>query len=210
MNTTLILVDVFYSHNLPFLASILIERLEAYISLKYHDKINECIDEEIGKYLIQVEYLNNGTKTWDEIFCVINLIKAYRDLMNTYNELKSNNVSNFFKRYEELEFNCKYKNNLPIFKSIQIFYDCIRIKMHYQEGEFTKTMKIISDLYQRAMSKDMKITINNTQIDIGITNSKDLLIFYYNSQGIILLKLKKFQLAEFNFKKALFLCDKYV
>lgn len=209
LNTTLLLIDVLLQHNLPFLASILIERLEGYLSIKYHDKINECIDEDIAKYLFQIEYLNNGTKTWDEIFSIVNLIKAHRDQMNTYNELKSNENEKYFKRYEELESTCKYKNNLPIFKTLQILYDSIKVKQLYYEGNTSKINKILSSLYQRALNKDMKITINNNQIDIGISNSKEVMIFYYNSNGIVYLKQKKYQLAEYNFKKSIFLCDKY-
>ena len=38
---------------------------------QYQDKINEILDEEISKYLTSIEYLHNGSKTWDEIYCVV-------------------------------------------------------------------------------------------------------------------------------------------
>ena len=208
LNTSLILIDILFSHNLPFLASIFLERLEAYLSLKYYDKINEVIDEEVSIYLTQIEYLNNGTKTWDEIFSVINLVKAYRDLMSSYNELKTNDSNKYMKKYEELELNCKYKNNLPIFKSLQVYYECIKTKIFFQEGNYSKYSRILNDLYQKAINKDMKITINNSQFDMGISNAEELFIFYYNSQGILYLKQQKYQLSEFNFKKAISLFEK--
>ena len=69
----------------------------------FHYKINENIDEQISKYLTSIEYLHNGSKTWDEIFSMVNLVKATRDIMSSFNEVKANNSNKFLSKFNRLK-----------------------------------------------------------------------------------------------------------
>lgn len=211
LNTSLILVEVLLNHNMVFLASILLERIEMNLAMKYNDKINESLDEQIKKYLTSIEYLHNGTKTWDEIYCVVNLMKALRDLCHSYNELKNNDSVKFIKTYEELEKKCKYKNQLPIFNGIRIFYDCIRAKMCYLDNSlnYNQLNKILAEIYSKVqnhnLQKGKESIPDNPSTSFAM---KEAYIFYCNSQGVSLLKQKKYNMAELHLKAGLTFINK--
>lgn len=203
INTSFILIDILLSHNLVFLASIFIERIDSFLAIKYREKNSEQIEEHISKYLTNIDYLHSGTKTWDETFAMLCLVKAHRDLISSYNELKSNEATKYLSQYESLEMNCKYKSTITIFKGLQTFYDCIKTKTYYLNNNVTSCSKILMEIYQKSTSKDTRITINGSQFDLSVSNPKEVLLFYFNTQGILLLKQKKYNLAEFYFRKAI-------
>ena len=215
-NTTIILIHILLLNNLPFLASILIERLENYIFDKYNDKICGSIDERISNYLTHACILHNGSNNWDEIFSYLHLIKIYRDNIKNYNVFKPDLCKKYISNYEELVSNSKYKYKYPIFNYINIFYECLKIKLSYHEDNSSLCLKgLIEVIYNKISLKKSKTFIssdlNNNDVWLNKQKNlkKELNIFFYNTQGILLLKQKKYQIAEYYFKKALHLIDNY-
>ena len=230
INTSLILIEILIAHNLPFLASIILERVEVNLAIKFNDKLNETLDEEIQKYLSSIEYLHNGSKTWDEIYCVINIFKSLRDICSSYNQVKTDESAKFLKTYEELESKCRYKNQIPVFSTIKSFYECVQIKMMVMEDyNNIKINKMLCDIWNKIINygnnylhvagqcgcqheqktKDGKNTGNygstlsmNTNLSY-LSTVKELYIFYLNTQAILFIKKRKFNLAEFHIKTAI-------
>lgn len=218
INSSLILLDVLLTHNLVFLASIILERVEIGLNMTHKERSNFPTDENISKYLIKNEYLHNNRKhNWDEIFCVINLFKAHRDLHHSFNELKKNDSVSYIKIADQLENNCSYKNELPIFNTIKMFSECIKARLCYlEDSQNTNQMsKILNDIYNKCVKESYLLTNKeenakkiNREISFPDSPStlftyKELYLFYCNSQAILFLKQKKFHLSEIQLKTAI-------
>lgn len=218
LNTCLILVDILFAHNLLFLAAIVLERIEInFLEIKFNERNNMNLDEQINKFLTSIEYLHNGTKTWDDIFCMVNLFKAMRDLHHSFNEQKKNDSAKFLKVSDELESKCKYKQSLPVFSTIRIISESIKARQSYLENSLNASQfnRILAELYNKVIKENKpegRSSNNNSKIESkdsileSISNPntlKDTYLFYCNAMGIQMLKQKRYHLAELHFKTSI-------
>lgn len=193
VNTSLILIEVLLIHNFVFLATIFIDMLEAYLEIKKTEKSKEktIFDDHVSKYLMSIDCLFIS-KSSDEVQGLLSLIKANRDLIPSYNSAVSNHSHKYLSQYEEIEQGNKSRSLSSIFKLLQIFQESIKLKILYFEGNSLRCNKLLSDIFHKTSLK----SFSNQY-------SKEVLLFYYNSSGIVNLKQKNYFFAEFYFKKAL-------
>lgn len=216
LNTTIILVEIFINHNLVFLASILIEKLENYLNLKFKEKHNEFMDENISTYLFKAEYLHNSRDKWNDIFALIELIKAYRDTLSCYHELQldSNTCIDYFNNYEKIEISIKSdkSDKKPIYNSLKIISESIKAKIAYLDAflHYVEFNSITNEMNNRITEpiyiknkKDDKYNVFINQFPLNTSVCREYRLYYLNSHGIVLLKQKKYNLAETYFQSAI-------
>lgn len=217
LNTTIILVEIFINHNLIFLASILIEKLENYLNVKFKEKHNEFMDENISTYLTKAEYLHNSRDKWNDIFALIQLIKAYRDTLSSYHEvqLDTSTCIDYFNNYEKIENSIKSdkSDKKPIYNSLKIISESIKAKIAYLDSflHYVEFNSITNEMNNRINSNDHvkqkkendKYNIFINQYPLNMSVCREYRLFYLNSHGIVLLKQKKYNLAETFFQSGI-------
>ncbi len=132
-------------------------------------------DKNIIVYLNDSEIINPFNPTWDDAFAYIHLLK----ILN--NSASKESFEDFIKIFE----NCNYKEEMKIFNRLQSIYKKIKIKINYGND------------YLESLNKISLLSISNVSIEDKL--------FFYNSVGIINLKLKKFHLAEMLFKTGIYI-----
>ena len=183
VNVTLILIEIFIVYGYKDIVNVLIEAIEEFLFTTYNFKNDLTYskdNEKVYEYLNESEILNQFSPTWDESFCYVNLLKTMNDVDNNSKALS---------HYKILIKKCKYINELKIFKRLRLFYISLKIKKNYFSN-YTKCFKKLDSIKNEHSISD------------------ESLVFYYNSLGIIHLKLKKFSFAELQFKNALMLYKK--
>ena len=150
-----------------------------YISDKSEDE-NEEKDEEDEEEEAEIEDNNN---IYDDI-----------NIDNNKNNIKIlNNSKNILKKVKIIMKNSVLLKNLT--KRFKMFYYELKSYLYYLSGDTNKSMS------KNFKIKDI-ITLN-TKSNEYISNEHKL--FYYNSQGIINLKLKKYSVAAYFFKLGIYL-----
>jgi len=166
-------------------ADIVLQKIDEFLTTTFinnKSKRNEVLKDVLCDYLNSREIINKFTPG-EELFCVLNLFKAYRSLA----ENKFEEVRKHFDEYKRLILYCKYKEALPIFNRLRSFYKFLKIKLVYQQNIQTKCNK-----YLKALHIDMLLNPNiNSQV------------FYLNSLSIINLKQKKYSIAEYYLKNCI-------
>ncbi len=104
---------------------------------------------------------------------------AYITLLKVLNEIE--NAKNYFIEFKNVLVDSKYQEGLKIFTKLQSIYNMIKVKINYNNNLLLKSLNKISLLRDSYDSIEDKF-------------------FFYNSVGIINLKLKNFHLAEMLFK----------
>lgn len=142
----------------------------------------------INDYLTSRELLSGSSP--EEIISVINLFKAYKFIL----EDKIDEANKHMKEYKRVSLNSKLKDAelSSIFFRLKNFYRYLKIKIDYNNNAFSKFYKHLNSLYTNS--------ILNNEKTLG---QSEPTLFYLNSIGIINLKQKKYQLAEFFFKNCL-------
>lgn len=180
VNITFIIIENLIKMNQIHIASLIISSFEEFLftTFKQTKKIiySKSI-ESIFDHLSNSEIINQNSPTWDESFCYINLLKSLCDI---------NNGKKYIIEYKKLINNCNYCNEMKIFSRLYATYICIKIKMNYLKNHSSKCFKklfVIKELY--------------------FNESQEHQLFYYNSIGIVNLKLKNYVVAEYYFKKGI-------
>lgn len=177
VNITLILIEIFTSLGYTNVVCILIESIEEFLFTNYNlknDLTYSLDNQRVSEYLNDSEVLNQFSPTWDESFCYVNLLKTMQNFEK---------CNEYLKHYKKLIKECIYIKELKIFKRLQLFYISLKIKKNYFQN-YTKCFKKLD-------------FIKNERID------NENKIFYFNTLGILNLKLKNFAFAEFQFRNAI-------
>ena len=179
-NVSFILIELFINLNYNEIANIILEKFEKYLIIckekfqgKEKEKLyeNECIKNYLNKY----EIFNPFNPNWNDAHCYNKLLKALNNI-NNLNECK-----NFLSEFETILKNCNYEETMKIFSRLKLIYKMIKVKINYNNNPTVKSLDKISVL------SDLN-TLNESKF------------FFYNSIGIINLKLKKYSFAEMMFK----------
>ena len=180
----LYLLEVFFIIKFNSSKSEAIRRINKLSNIKYiNDKSedeNEEKDEEDEEEEAEIEDNNN---IYDDI-----------NIDNNKNNIKIlNNSKNILKKVKIIMKNSNLLKN--IVKRFKLFYYELKSYLYYLSGDTNKSM-----------SKNFKIknliTLNTKSNEYYSNEHK---LFYYNSQGIINLKLKKYSVAAYFFKLGIYL-----
>ena len=190
INTAFIFTEICINLKQIKTADIILSKIDEFLTTTFinnKSKRNEVLKDVLCDYLNSREIINKFTPG-DELFCLLNLFKAYRSL----SENKFEEVRKHFDEYKRLIMYCKYKDTLPIFSRLRSFYKFLKIKLVYQQNIQTKCNK-----YLKSLNLDMH----------GINSTSDInsQIFYLNSLSIINLKQKKYTISEYYLKSCIHL-----
>jgi len=201
VNITFILIELFIVLKYTKFVNFIIEHMEEFLFTNIRLKKDDTFTADMIKivnYLNEREVIQKFTPTWDESFCLINLLKAMKNIY----EVKLDEAKIYLRDFKKLYKNCVYKEDLKIFKTLYKFDLCLKIKMFYYENSFSKCFKKLNKIYQITKIEQINIIINNTRIDERF-NQNEYILFYLNTIGIITLKQKKFLISEIFFKSCI-------
>ena len=174
-NIIFILIEFFINLNLCEFAEIIIDKLENFLIERFPQRNNLIENEDIINYLNKNEIINPFNPTWDDAFCYIYLLKVLNNL--NYSE-------KYLSEFKKNLNNCNYKKNFEIFNRLKLIYYMIKTKINYNNNFTLKSLSKIILLKE-------------------LNDSNECKLFFYNSIGIINLRLKNFHLAEMMFKKGI-------
>ena len=193
VNISFILIEYFIFDNDEKISSILLEQLEKYLLDNYPNKKNFNENSIIIKYLNNNEIYNPFNPTWDDAFCYLNLLKSlyhikYNKNSNNDNNMNDedeayNDVKKYLKEFKKGYNNCNYKEELVNFNRLNGFYTINKCYYYYLINNINKS------LYKVSLIKKSLYDYSN-----------EYKMFYFNSLGIINLKLKNYEISEYYFK----------
>jgi hypothetical protein len=207
VNMTLIVIEMFVSLRYTKIVDSIFEKLEEYLFFNYQLRSDDTIyvnHEILTDYLNEIELLNKYSMNWDESFCAVELLRAWKYLMMSDFENSRKAIRNY-KRLYKLS---NYVDELKVFKTLNNFYECIKIQLYYLENSTWKCVKKLDKFYKITEIKNFNIKIDKVVIKHEY-NVNEYVLYYYNSQGILSLKLKKYQYSEYLFKVCIKLYKKY-
>jgi ankyrin repeat protein len=189
VNVSFIFMDILLNMRQLKLVSQILSNLEEFLNttLKINEKNKEVLKDNICDYLNSREIVNKFSPL-DESFSLLNLYKSYKYLL----EGRAEDAKKSLKEYKRLSANCKYRDMMPIFNTMKNFYHYLKIRLDYANNSFFKCYKHLNSLYNNLISKSIQPIV-----------SLESQVFYMNAFGIINLKQKKYNLAEFFFKKCI-------
>ena len=192
VNISFILIEYFIFDNDEEISSLLIEQLENYLFTNY-PKNNYNENNIIIKYLNTNEIYNPFNPTWDDTFCYLNLLKALYQIKYNKNifsndsnidkDIKMNYAKTYLKKFKKSYNDCNYKEELINFNRLNGLYTICKCYYYYLSNNLNKSLYKIS-LIKKSLCE----------------YSNEHKIFYFNSLGIINLKLKKYESSEYYFK----------
>jgi ankyrin repeat protein len=186
-NVSFIFLQIFLNLRQLKIANKIINTLEDFLNTTAKMTNKEILKDSICDYLNSKEVINKFSPL-DESFCVLNLFKSYKCIL----EDKSEESKKFLKEYKRISTSCKYREAMPIFSTLKNFYHYLKIRIDYHNNSFFKCYKHLNSLYNN--------TIINSEKRL---NTLDSQVFYYNAFGIINMRQKKYKIAEFFFKKCI-------
>ena len=121
ISSTLMLIEIFIYLDYNGIAEMLLCSLEKILKPHNQDKgSNE--NERIATYLNENEIMNQSSKTWDAVFCYINLLKVMLNIKNS---------KKYAVEYKRLIEGYKDKIELKIFNRLKLLYKCLKIQKYY-------------------------------------------------------------------------------
>lgn len=181
VNLFFVLIENFIRNNQMPIAMSLIDKVEDYLLTKFKQRdSNE--NQIVINYLNNNEIINQFSPTWDESFCYLNLLKGLCNYDNT--------PKKWLSEYKKNAKSCDYSKDLKIFNRLKAMYIMIKAKLNYKNNFILKSFKKIS-------------LIKDNFFDLSIEHK----LFYFNSIGILNLRLKNYSYAEFMFKSGIRLCQ---
>ena len=191
VNITFILIEYFIFDNHEKISGLLLEQLEKYLFANYPNKKNFNENNLIIKYLNNNEIYNPFNPTWDDAFCYLYLLKSlyhikyYKNIIlnNNNDEEQFNEFKKNLREFKKTYNNCNYKEELLNFNRLLGLYTINKCYYYYLTNNHNKS------LYKISLIKQSLYEYSNEHK-----------IFYFNSLGIINLKLKKFKSSEYFFK----------
>ena len=177
--------------------------LEVFFIIKFNSSKSEAIRRRINK-LSSIKFINNKSEEEneekdeeDEEEAEIeenNNIYDNINLDNNKNNIKIlNNSQHILKKVKKIMNNSNLLQNF--IKRFKMFYYELKSYLYYLTGDINKSMS--------KTFKIKKLLSINTKSNEYYSNEHKL--FYYNSQGIINLKLKQYSLAEYFVKLGIYL-----
>ena len=190
---TFILIEYFIFDNDKTLSNNLLNHLEKYLNnnIEYQSKYEA--NENIIKYLNQNEIFNPFNETWDDAYCLINLMRVLSIL-----KFKIPFIS--FKSKEESK---KDKTKIEIREYLKIFEERNKNceKDELVSSNRLKGLATINKCYYYYLTNILNKSLKNLNlIKESLYNLNEYKIFYFNTLGIINLKQKKYKLSEYLFK----------
>jgi ankyrin repeat protein len=190
VNVSFIFMDILLNMKQLKLVNQILQSLEEFLNttLKINEKNKEVLKDNICDYLNSREIVNKFSPL-DESFSLLNLYKSYKYLL----EGRAEDAKKSLKEYKRLSTSCKYRDMMPIFNTMKNFYHYLKIRLDYANNSFFKCYKHLNSLYNNIIiSKSIQPVV-----------SLESQVFHMNAFGIINLKQKKYNLAEFFFKKCI-------
>lgn len=178
LNFLFIIVEYFISKNENELALSIIEGIENYLQNKAKEENNNVV---LSEYLNQSELINQYSSSFKDCNCYLHLLRSMCSFEN---------AKKHFSNYKN-EAKGEYIKDINIFNRLKGLYIMLKAKMNYKFNFVLKAFQKIS------LIKDNYFDVTN-----------EYKIFYYNSTGILYLKLKHFSNAEFMFKSGLEICKR--
>ncbi|MCQ2816487.1 MAG: hypothetical protein MJ252_04385 [archaeon] len=160
------------------------------------------IDTDILNYLNKIEALICPDNKSNFIIEISTLLGCLIEIEN-YNYDKAKKKLTDFKSI--ILSTTEIKKNFPLFLRMKKLYSKLKIKYDYNTGNIPKCIKHLNSFYEKYLSKNPKITslVNNIDTDDDLSK-----LFYFNSNGIILLRQSNYSLAKMFFISALNLTEK--
>ena len=200
VNISFILIEYFIFDNDEILSGIILEQLKDDLTITYPNQKNYNENNIIIKYLNDNEIYNPFNPTWDDAFCYIYLLKSLYHIKynksifvpNIDNEEDDNDktemnyIIHYLKEFKKTYDNCNYKEDLKNCNRLNGLYTIIKLYYYYLKNNINKSLFLIP-LIKKSYSKF----------------SNEYKLFYLNSLGIINLKLKKYEIAEYYFKEGI-------
>ena len=190
---TFILIEYFIFDNDKTLSNNLLNHLEKYLNnnIEYQSKYEA--NENIIKYLNQNEIFNPFNETWDDAYCLINLMRvlsilkfkipfiSFKSKEESKKDKTKNEIREYLKIFEERNKNCE-KDELVSSNRLKGLATINKCYYYYLTNILNKSLK------------------NLNLIKESLYNLNEYKIFYFNTLGIINLKQKKYKLSEYLFK----------
>ncbi len=185
-NSSLIFIEICLHYRLFNVADIILQNLEEISNSTNFQKKKDVNTPHNKKYLEYCNFIEIIHKDGisEPILFVMYLFKAYRLVC----ELKVDEARKLLKSYKKTEFTCRYKNDLPIFITLKVFYHSLKSKLNFHTGNFTKCYKQLLHL------DSFSNTVDNNSGNVEAHFS------FLNTLGLINLRQKKYSLACFHFK----------
>ena len=158
LNTTLILIEIFIYLDYNEITEMVLRTLEKVLfTLNERYSFYDYTDDEVKifEYLNDNEIMNQFSKTWDDVFCYINLLKMILDIKNS---------KKFSKQYKVLIQKCQFINELNIFRRLEKLYIYLKVQKNYYLN-FEKSFQKLKSLQEA----DMDFFYHNS---LGILNLK--------------------------------------
>ena len=190
---TFILIEYFIFDNDKMLSNVLLNQLEKYLNnnIEYQSKYET--NENIIKYLNQNEIFNPFNETWDDAYCLINLMRvlfilkfkipftSYKSIEESKKDKTKSEIREYLKIFEERNKNCE-KDELVSSNRLKGLATINKCYYYYLTNVLNKSLK------------------NLNLIKESLYNLNEYKIFYFNTLGIINLKQKKYKISEYLFK----------
>ena len=177
-NFLFIIVEYFISKNENEIALSIIEGIESYLKNKSKEENNKKV---LLEYLNQSELISQYSPSLKDCYCYLHLLRSMCSFEN---------AKKHFSNYKN-EAKGEIIKEINIFNRLKGLYIMLKAKMNYKFNFVLKAFQKIS------LIKDNYFDVSN-----------EYKLFYYNSTGILYLKLKHFSNAEFMFKTGLEICKR--
>ena len=190
VNISFILIEYFIFDNDKILSEKLLNQLEKYLNNNIEYQKQYEANENIIKYLNHNEIFNPFNSTWDDSFCLINLMRflhaikfkfSYKSEKVTKKGKAKNEIKEYIKIFEEKNKNCE-REELVNSNRLKGFVTINKCYYYYLSNTLNKSIK------------------NLNLIKESLYNLNEYKIFYFNTLGIINLKQKNYKLSEYLFK----------
>ena len=201
ISISFILIEYFIFDNDKILSQNLLNHVEKYLNNNIVYKSKYEANENIIKYLNHNEIFNPLNSTWDDAYCLLNLMRVLYILKfripflstkskeETSKNKTKNEIRVLLKTFEENNKSCE-REELVSSNRLKGFATINKCYFYYLSNILNKSLK------------------NLNLIKESLYNLNEYKIFYFNTLGIINLKQKKYKLSEYLFKIGILLFNR--